>query len=186
MSATHGEPMRTSSAKKRRTWVLALAGAPLALCAGLGIDYLHQKSASRPRSTAAPSIARSTDRGVTSSMIAFTVPMSDALAAARVPAGKDGDRPPDGRGGRRPSSRLQVSAASGYFVQVRAVPDPQHAQRLLQELNAIGFSVYITSIELDQVRLYRVRVGPWRSWESAKEATRRLGRKGYTSTWITN
>jgi DedD protein len=79
----------------------------------------------------------------------------------------EGDRPP------------------GYSVQVAAVPDAGEARTLSDQLTRAGYSVYLTTATVNQVRFHRVRVGPFQTRQTAQEAARRLETQGYKAPWIT-
>lgn len=77
------------------------------------------------------------------------------------------------------------AGTSGYSVQVAAVPDPQEARTLSDELTRAGYSVYLTTATVKQVRYHRVRVGPFQTRQTAQQVAQRLETQGYKAPWIT-
>lgn len=75
--------------------------------------------------------------------------------------------------------------ASGYSVQVAAVPNLEEARTLSDQLNRAGYSVYLTTATVKQVRFHRVRVGPFQTWQAAQQVAQRLETQGYKAPWIT-
>lgn len=74
-----------------------------------------------------------------------------------------------------PSSGVPV-----YTVQVGAFSDKANAERLLAELRR-GFSeAYMTILETDQGRYYRVRVGRFEDQELAYQMAQKLAASGYS------
>jgi cell division septation protein DedD len=80
---------------------------------------------------------------------------------------------------------IKASDPSGYSVQVAAVPDLREARAVLEQLAEAGHHAYLTAKMVDNVELYRVRVGPFQSRSEAEEVVRRLGREGHRAAWIT-
>src|SRR5262245_29623076 len=79
---------------------------------------------------------------------------------------------------------IETTDPPGFSVQVAAVPDVEDAQRMHAQLNAAGYHGYLTLTTVNQVRLYRVRVGPFRSRQTAQEIGRSLEGRGYERVWI--
>ena len=77
------------------------------------------------------------------------------------------------------------AGASGYSVQIAAVPDLNEARTLSDKLTQAGYSVYLTTATVNQVRYNRVRVGPFQTWRAAQQASQRLETQGYRDPWIT-
>ena len=77
------------------------------------------------------------------------------------------------------------AGASGYSVQVAAVPNLEEARTLSDQLNRAGYSVYLTTATVKQVRFHRVRVGPFQTWQAAQQVAQRLETQGYKAPWIT-
>jgi hypothetical protein len=84
-------------------------------------------------------------------------------------------------------SRIPTSeraGAFGYSVQV-AVRDLEAARTLSDQLNRAGYSVYLTTATVKQVRFHRVRVGPFQTRQAAQQVAKRLETEGYQVPWIT-
>jgi cell division septation protein DedD len=77
------------------------------------------------------------------------------------------------------------AGAPGYSVQVAAVPDLKEARTLSDKLTQAGYSVYLTTATVNQVRYNRVRVGPFQTWQAAQQVSQRLETQGYRDPWIT-
>jgi cell division septation protein DedD len=77
------------------------------------------------------------------------------------------------------------AGASGYSVQIAAVPDLNEARTLSDKLTQAGYSVYLTTATVNQVRYNRVRVGPFQTWRAAQQVSQRLETQGYRDPWIT-
>ena len=191
MSAKHAEFSKRYQARKHRgKWVLAIALSALALGMGLGIDYML-----RDRSSAAKA-AGDADRNhgaaamQTAAVVAETAPppvqdiQSGDSPGRMSEVGQRGSVPlsdPRTSAGREPAEPF----GEKYFVQVAAVPDLQEAQFLLEQVSGARYPAYLIPTDINNVRLYRVRVGPFRSWHAAQEAARRLTRDGHGDPWIT-
>ena len=80
---------------------------------------------------------------------------------------------------------IETADPDGYVVQVAAVPDLQEARAVLEQLAEAGYPAYLTATIVDQVELYRVRVGPLKSRPAAEEVARRLEREGHRAPWVT-
>lgn len=87
-------------------------------------------------------------------------------------------------GGSAPPNSKRAGA-SGYSVQVAAVPDLKEARTLSDKLTQAGYSVYLTTATVNQVRYHRVRLGPFQTWRAAQQAAQRLETQGYKAPWIT-
>ena len=85
---------------------------------------------------------------------------------------------------RTPPSPEHLGPA-GYSVQVAAVPDLEEARTLLEQLSRAGYPAYLSTTPTNQIRLYRVRVGPFKAGQTAQQIARRLEREGHHDPWIT-
>lgn len=74
----------------------------------------------------------------------------------------------------------------GYSVQVAAVRDLEKARTLSDQLTGAGYSVFVTTATVKQVRFHRVRVGPFQTRQTAQEVAKQLETNGYKAPWITN
>jgi len=80
---------------------------------------------------------------------------------------------------------IEAAAPNGFVVQVAAVPDLQEARAVREQLAEAGYPAYLSAKTVDRVELYRVRVGPLKSWPVAQEVARRLEREGHREPWVT-
>ena len=80
---------------------------------------------------------------------------------------------------------IETADPDGYVVQVAAVPDLREARAVLDQLAEAGYPAYLTAKIIDQVEMYRVRVGPLKSRHAAQEVARRLEREGHRAPWVT-
>jgi cell division septation protein DedD len=55
----------------------------------------------------------------------------------------------------------------------------------LEQLSRAGYPVYLIPTTVNQVSLYRVRVGPFKSLQMAQHAAHRLQGEGHQAAWIT-
>ena len=83
------------------------------------------------------------------------------------------------------AEEIETADPNSYVVQVAAVPDLQEARAVLDQLAEAGYHAYLTATMIDRVELYRVRVGPLKSWPVAQEVARRLEREGHRAPWVT-
>lgn len=67
-----------------------------------------------------------------------------------------------------------------YTVQVGSFSEKQNAERLLAELHRHFSESYMTVLETDQGRYYRVRVGRFENEEAAYEMAEKLAASGYS------
>jgi cell division septation protein DedD len=120
---------------------------------------------------AAVPVAAAPDTGV-------TAPSNSPVRAEPSPGAE-----PSGGGATVADS--EGAGVSGYSVQVAAVPNPQEARTLSSELSRIGYSVYLTTATVKEVRYHRVRVGPFQTRQAAQQVAQRLETQGYKAPWIT-
>lgn len=69
---------------------------------------------------------------------------------------------------------------TGWVVQLGSFSSKQNAQRLADEVNGRGFSVFVMPLDRSGKKLYRVRVGPRDTREQAAELAGRLAKVGYS------
>src|SRR5512138_1037363 len=150
--------------------MLAIAGGLLAFGAGAAIEaMLIAPWSSAPSSQVIANVP--TSRTEPPAPVSADVPASVKRAdiGPRTPAN---------------AARIGTTDPVGFSVQVAAVPALEEAQRMHAQLSGAGYPGYLTLTTLNQVRLYRVRVGPYRSRQTAGEIAQRLERQGYQGPWI--
>jgi cell division septation protein DedD len=169
-----------------RQWTLLIAILALIWSVGAGMEYAIRSSA--PSSEEAPS---SPPRPiVTPAPLAAGVsvdaerPDMRATAPSNTSA-HDSERRVAEINGRKTLWSFERGGPAGYAVQVAAVPDLEEARTLREQLIRAGYPVYLTTTTINQVRLYRVRVGPFPAKQTAQQAARRLVIQGYHAPWIT-
>lgn len=127
-----------------------------------------QKQASPPSASGTPSSA--------------TAPPSGAGRAA--PAATGSGSPPAGAAtGQTPGSSPPASA-SQFFLQVAAFKSSEEADQMRARLAFMGFEAQISEAKRDNLVLYRVRLGPYRSFEELNRAKTGLSDNGLESTVV--
>jgi cell division septation protein DedD len=71
-----------------------------------------------------------------------------------------------------------------YDVQVAAADTVEHGRALVERLVAAGHPSYVSTAIVSNVEVFRVRVGPFKTLDEAKEVSRQLQRSGYAGAWI--
>ena len=69
------------------------------------------------------------------------------------------------------------TSRQGYFIQAGAFASKQNADRVIQKLSHIGHA-FVDSLQRSRGLLYRVRVGPYPSHESASDRLHELYKIG--------
>jgi cell division septation protein DedD len=87
--------------------------------------------------------------------------------------------------GRSTVPNSESARPPGYSVQVAAVRDLEEARTLSDQLTRAGYSVYLTTATVNQVRFHRVRVGPFQTRQTAQQVAQRLETQGHQAPWIT-
>ncbi len=83
------------------------------------------------------------------------------------------------------AAKVDQARKGKWSVQVLASKDENSAGRLLTELQKAGFKAYIVKLRKDGELRYRVRVGPFPSLDSARDAAAQLRhRRGITETFV--
>ena len=78
------------------------------------------------------------------------------------------------------ASKTPVSSArAGWIVQLGAFSQEANAQRQVDDARAKGFPAYLMALERTGKALYRVRIGPRDTRESANELATSLAKAGY-------
>jgi len=72
----------------------------------------------------------------------------------------------------------------GFAVQIAAKPDLREARDVVDRLRAAGHSAYLLATTVEDVELFRVRVGPFPTRHAAAAAARQLEREGYDGAWM--
>ena len=82
---------------------------------------------------------------------------------------------------RNNTNRIPRVVEVGYTVQVAASRDKQDAAKLVKELRARGFDVFVVAPELTHASdgLYRVQVGPLATREEAVRVRDRIAKEGF-------
>ena len=87
---------------------------------------------------------------------------------------------------KRPASvATPAPAPSGLWIQVASVADRREADALAARLSRGGYHVQVAAAEGAKGRVFRVRVGPYRSEDEAARASAKLrGQERIRETWI--
>lgn len=102
---------------------------------------------------------------------------SDAAAAAVVPNTTSSDRQPS-------ADAPPVTTEPGYKIQVAAANTEPEGRAIIERLAATGYRSYLLRATVNDAEVFRVRVGPFDTLESAQEAAARLRQDGYSGAWI--
>jgi cell division septation protein DedD len=82
---------------------------------------------------------------------------------------------------KRPAPQArQKAAANGWSVQLGSFASEANAQKLVRELRARGFTVFMVSGGTGKATRHRVLVGPWSDHEAALEAAAKLKAQGHS------
>lgn len=82
----------------------------------------------------------------------------------------------------QPSKTKSRSAeATGYTVQVAASREKKDAEKLVKELRARGFDIFVVAPQYSDAKdnLYRVQVGPYATREEAARVRDRIAKEGF-------
>ena len=72
----------------------------------------------------------------------------------------------------------------GFVVQIAAMPDLDEARTVVDQLAAAGYPAYLLSTAVENLELFRVRVGPFPTRQQAAATVRELAREGYEGAWL--
>jgi DedD protein len=195
---------RLRDRRKRQTTMAAFG--VLVLCVGAAGMFVTTRNASQPPNAASqpPNASANAPENSLESPPAAPAATVTIPAAAPDTQGTAGGgalqssavRPPS-QGADAESAGLRAGAPwanaediesadpNDYVVQVAAVPDLREARAVLDQLAEAGYHAYLTAAVIDQVELYRVRVGPLKSRNEAQDIARRLEREGHRAPWVT-
>src|SRR5579863_8305190 len=108
---------------------------------------------------------------------------SPAPKAARTPPVSAAPAPSTGTSA---PVRPVASAATGdVVIQVFSTADKDQADKLLERLVKAGQPAFLSPIDKNGTTMYRVRIGPFSSRESAQAIAERVRREQKLDTWIT-
>jgi DedD protein len=109
-------------------------------------------------------------------------PVANAPAPTPKPDVKPADaKPATPRAESRPAPRLEPGS---FVVQLGSFGVRENADRLARDMNAKGFTTFITPTVTNGRQLYQVRVGPTRDRASAEALAARLKRAGQSGSII--
>lgn len=100
----------------------------------------------------------------------------------RAAAAKPAARAPTSTSSAKPGASAQEKPVSaGFTVQVAALNQKQDAEKLVKELRARGFGVFVVTPEFSDANddLYRVQVGPYATREEAVRIRDRIAKEGF-------
>ena len=193
--------------RRKRQTTMAAFGVLGVICVGAAGMFVTTRNASEPPSAAsqppnasANALENSLESPPAPPAATVTIPaaapetQSAAAAGGALPS--TAVRPPS-QGAAAESAGLRAGAPwanaedietadpNDYVVQVAAVPDLREARAVRDQLAEAGYHAYLTAAVIDQVELYRVRVGPLKSRNEAQDIARRLEREGHRAPWVT-
>lgn len=108
---------------------------------------------------------------------AVTGPGSSGTTAGAPTAAPPGSSPPGGPAG-------QAASASQFFLQVAAFKSSEEADQMRARLAFMGFEAQISEGKRDNLVFYRVRLGPYRSFEELNRVKTSLSDNGLESTVV--
>jgi DedD protein len=112
---------------------------------------------------------------------------SDAEAATTGGESRAGSGGPNAEAPPVTGSTSTVKPSAGtWSVQVGAFGSSASARRLVEQLEADGFSAYVSSVERNGKKLHRVRVGPETARASADALADRLKTRGLPVSLVAN
>ncbi|MEP6801682.1 MAG: SPOR domain-containing protein [Acidobacteriota bacterium] len=152
-----------------------------------------------PRAVRGVAPSRAAQRGVTSTSGA-PVPTSSPIAAGPTPSpglqlfddGPDRTPAPGSAAARRvrtpkPSSEtsgVRAAAAGSFWVQALSAPSEKEARLRRDRLAAHGFPAAVSSGSGPKGKVYRVRVGPFKTRDEAEKSAARLMTREKLQPWI--
>lgn len=77
------------------------------------------------------------------------------------------------------------AAAQELIVQVFSSADQKQARKVLKELLDSGYSAFMSPVEVGELTMYRVRIGPFDERSKAEETASKVRRRFRLETWIT-
>ncbi len=108
---------------------------------------------------------------------AATAPMPSPQPA---PAEPTAAKPTPAKPAAPPAPTIQSPGAGAYVVQLGSFAKRANADRLAQQVHALGFQVSVAH----GARLYRVQVGPARDRAAAEQMAAKLSAKGHAGTVV--
>jgi cell division septation protein DedD len=122
----------------------------------------------------------------TSSATKFSERRPSEMGAERVPATTSAAaaarKPPVER---QPApDEAPATFEAGYKIQVAAAPSVQDARAFVDRLGSMGYPAYVSKADVSGAEVFRVRLGPFDSVESAEEVAAQLKQDGFSGAWI--
>ncbi|MFM1881248.1 MAG: hypothetical protein RLZZ344_1482 [Pseudomonadota bacterium] len=106
-------------------------------------------------------------------------PASPTIASTASTAGGAGSAPSAGQ-----SSPPVAASANQFFLQVAAFKSSEEADQMRARLAFMGYEAQISETRKDSLVFYRVRLGPYRSFEELNRAKTSLSENGLESTVV--
>jgi DedD protein len=78
-----------------------------------------------------------------------------------------------------------AAAGDGFIVQDFATHDEEQAKKVRGQVEAEGYTAFISAVDQPQGKYYRVRIGPFAERERAERAARGVKKKFKLETWVT-
>lgn len=141
--------------------------------------------------------ANASARSEETSAAASGTPLPEFPAATRAESGAAVEPTPPAKVqlfDDRPGSEIQPTPAersatpshlaSPFWVQVVSVRSEREARARSRKLSSRGYHVTVETVPGPKGKLYRVRVGPYRTREEASQAADRLSRSEKVKAWI--
>jgi hypothetical protein len=113
-------------------------------------------------------------------------PPPAASPSRTVIAGRTGTEPPRSSIPSRPAPRTAPAPAGpgAFYVQVLSTSSHTEAVRWQERLAARKFHATVSSVAARRGRMYRVRLGPFRDKERAKDVAERVSSEFHRDAWV--
>jgi DedD protein len=142
---------------------------------GKFVNRLTEKTVPAPAKAAPPKAEPKAEPKVEPPKV--SAPVTEEAAKVDVAKAEPAKSEPAANVAAAPSSR--EPAAGDYAVQVFAFSDDKGANSLVNKLKKAGYPAYTEPLSTSKGTLWRVRIGPYATRESAASARDRLKGEGY-------
>jgi cell division septation protein DedD len=78
-----------------------------------------------------------------------------------------------------------ATGESGYKIQIAAANTEEEGRAIVGRLAEAGYRSYMLGVAVNNAEVFRVRVGPFDTLESAQAIASKLRQDGYSDAWIT-
>lgn len=106
-------------------------------------------------------------------------------APAAPPPAPPPPAPPPPAPASPPPAETSAAADEGFIVQVFSSHDEEQARKIRSQVEAEGYTAFISPVDQSGETFYRVRIGPFEERARAERAARGLKKKLKLETWVT-